>query len=33
MAVLVFRFKDTEKASAALAEAGFATIDENEIKA
>ena len=33
MAVLVFRFKDTEKASAALAEAGFATIDEKEIKA
>lgn len=33
MAVLVFRFKDTEKASAALAEADFATIDEQEIKA
>ena len=33
MAVLVFRFKDTEKASAALAAAGFATIDEKEIKA
>ena len=33
MAVLVFRFKDTEKASAARAEAAFATIDEKEIKA
>ena len=33
MAVLVFRFKDTEKASAAPAEAGCATIDEKEIKA
>ena len=33
MAVLVCRFKGTEKAAAALAEAGFATIDEKEIKA
>ncbi len=32
-AVLVFRFKDTERAAAALAETDFATIDESEIKA
>ena len=33
MAVLVFRFKDAEKAAAVLADAAFATIDENDIKA
>ena len=33
MAVLVFRFKDIEKAAAVLADAGLATIDEHEIKA
>jgi len=31
-AVLVFRFNDTEKAEKALAEAGFVTVSENEIK-
>ena len=31
-AVLVFRFKDAEKADAVIAEAGFATLAENQIQ-
>ena len=31
-AVLVFRFKDAERAAAVIAEAGFATLDENQIQ-